>query len=314
MKKKVVILYGGPSNEHEISIKSGKNVLNNIDKNKYQIFAVFIDKNKKFFIGKNKIGLNEKDFSSFLKKEKIDVVYPVLHGEYGEDGQIQKILEKNKIKFVGSSSKVSSIAIDKDKSNKIYKINKILIPKSKIINYKNSKHNLVYPIIVKPVDEGSSVGLFKIENENEFKIKQKEIFKNHKKMLVQEFISGREFTCGVIDIKNKTIALFASEIVLTKTKSFDYKAKYTKGAVKEITPANVEGALMKKIQNLALKSHKALGCKSISRTDIILSKIDNKLYVLETNTLPGMTKTSFIPEQAKASGINIKKLIDVLLN
>lgn len=311
--KKVVILYGGPSSEHEVSIQSGKNVLNNIDKNKYDVFDVFIDKNKKFFINKNKIGLNEKDFSNFLKKEKIDIVYPVLHGEYGEDGQIQKILEKIKIQFVGSSSKVSSIAIDKDKSNKIYQKNKILIPKSKIITSKNPKHDLLYPIIVKPIDEGSSVGLFKIENEKEFKLKQKEIFKNHQKMLAQEFISGREFTCGVIDIKNKTKALPASEIVLTKTKSFDYKAKYTKGAVREITPANIEASLMKKIQNLALKSHKALGCKSISRTDIILNKINNKLYVLETNTLPGMTKTSFIPEQAKAIGINIKDLISILL-
>ena len=311
--KKVAILYGGPSSEHEVSVQSGKNIFKNIDTNKYTVFEIFINKDKTFFIGKNKTGLNEKAFSDFLKKEKIDIVLPVLHGEYGEDGQIQKVLEKNKIQFVGSGSKVSSIAIDKDKSNKIYQKNKILIPKSKIITFKNPKHDLLYPIIVKPIDEGSSVGLFKIENENEFKIKQKDIFKNHQKMLAQEFISGREFTCGVIDIKNKTKALPASEIVLTKTKTFDYKAKYTKGAVKEITPANIEESLMKKIQNLALKSHKALGCKSISRTDIILNKINNKLYVLETNTLPGMTKTSFIPEQAKVIGIDMKGLISILL-
>lgn len=311
--KKVAILYGGPSSEHEVSVQSGKNIFKNIDTNKYTVFEIFINKDKTFFIGKNKTGLNEKAFSDFLKKEKIDIVLPVLHGEYGEDGQIQKVLEKNKIQFVGSGSKVSSIAIDKDKSNKIYQKNKILIPKSKIITFKNPKHDLLYPIIVKPIDEGSSVGLFKIENENEFKIKQKDIFKNHQKMLAQEFISGREFTCGVIDIKNKTKALPASEIVLTKTKTFDYKAKYTKGAVKEITPANIEESLMKKIQNLALKSHKALGCKSISRTDIILNKTNNKLYVLETNTLPGMTKTSFIPEQAKVIGIDMKGLISILL-
>ena len=311
--KKVAILYGGPSSEHEVSVQSGKNIFKNIDTNKYTVFEIFINKDKTFFIGKNKTGLNEKAFSDFLKKEKIDIVLPVLHGEYGEDGQIQKVLEKNKIQFVGSGSKVSSIAIDKDKSNKIYQKNKILIPKSKIITFKNPKHDLLYPIIVKPIDEGSSVGLFKIENENDFKIKQKDIFKNHQKMLAQEFISGREFTCGVIDIKNKTKALPASEIVLTKTKTFDYKAKYTKGAVKEITPANIEESLMKKIQNLALKSHKALGCKSISRTDIILNKTNNKLYVLETNTLPGMTKTSFIPEQAKVIGIDMKGLISILL-
>lgn len=312
--KKVVILYGGPSNEHEISIQSGRNVLKNIDKNKYQVFDVFIDKNKKFFIGKSKVGFLEKHLINFLKKEKIEIVYPVLHGEYGEDGQIQKILEKNRIKFVGSGSKVSSIAIDKNKSNKIYSKNNILIPKSKIITLKNSKHNLLYPIIVKPIAEGSSVGLFKIEDEKEFKIKQKDIFKKNSKMLAQEFISGREFTCGVLEIKNKIKVLVPSEIVLTKTKTFDYKAKYTKGAVKEITPAKINESLMKKIQSLALKSHKVLGCKSISRTDIILNKINNKFYVLETNTLPGMTKASIIPQQAKAIGIEIKELISILLN
>ncbi|MBP9766088.1 MAG: D-alanine--D-alanine ligase [Candidatus Pacebacteria bacterium] len=316
--KNVAIIYGGPSSEHDISIQSGKNILKNIDKKKYNVFDIFISKDKKFFIKNDKKGIDEKSFINLLKKENINIVYPVLHGSYGEDGQIQKLLEKSKINFVGSSSKASALAIDKNKSNKVYLKNKILIPKSKIIFKNNFKHNLNYPIIVKPIDEGSSVGLFKIQDEKECLNKKGEIFKNHNKMLAQEFISGREFTCGVLEekFKNniKSFPLPATEIILTKSKIFDYKTKYTKGAVKEITPANIDESLMEKIQDMALKSHKALGCKSISRTDIILNKSDNKLYVLETNTLPGMTKASLIPQQASSINMDIKKLIDILLS
>lgn len=314
--KKVAIIYRGPSNEHDVSIKSAKNILENINKNKYQVFEIFIDKKNRFFIQNSlsKKTFNEKEIISFLKKENIYKVFPVLHGKYGEDGKLQKVFEKNKINFVGSGSQSSANAIDKNKSNKIYLKNNILIPKSKIISEKNLKHNLNYPIIVKPIDEGSSFGLFKFEDEKEFLKSKRNIFKNYKKMLLQEYVSGREFTCGIINLKNKITVLVPSEVILTKTKTFDYEAKYTKGAVKEITPAKIDKKLTKQIQNIAKKCHQILNCKDISRTDIILNDGDNKLYVLETNTLPGMTKTSFIPEQVKASGIDMEKLISIFFS
>lgn len=314
--KKIAIIYGGPSNEHDVSISSAKNVLKNINKKKWDTLKIFIDKKGVFFVEdkKKRVSLKEKDLPAFLKKNNVFKVFPVLHGKYGEDGKIQKVLEKNNILFVGSSSTASVLAIDKNKSNVVYQKNNILIPKSKILTENNYKHKLNYPIIVKPVDEGSSFGLFKTEDEKDFQKNLKKFFKENKKMIAQEFIFGREFTCGVLEIKNKIKALVPSEVILTKTKTFDYKAKYTKGAVKEITPAKIDKKMEKKIQDLAVKCHKVLGCKDISRTDIILNEKDNQLYVLETNTLPGMTKTSFIPEQAKACGINMEELIDVLLD
>lgn len=315
--KKVAILYGGPSSEHNVSVNSAKNILRNIDRKKYTILEVYINKQSIFCLKKGERIIkkfDEKDFIKFLKKENVYKVFPVLHGKYGEDGKLQKVFEKNKINFVGSGSKSSANAIDKNKSNKIYFENNILIPKSKIITEKNPKHNLNYPIIIKPVDEGSSFGLFKFENEKDFLKNISKIFKNYKNMLAQECVSGREFTCGVLEIKNKIKPLSVSEVVLTKTKTFDYKAKYTKGAVKEITPARIDKKLTKQIQNIAKKCHEILNCKDISRTDIILNKNDNKLYILETNTLPGMTETSFIPEQAKSSGITISHLIDILIS
>lgn len=315
--KKIAIIYGGPSSEHEVSINSAKNIFKNINKKKYTVLDIYIDKKGIFNFKENGKVIKkflEKDFIVFLKSEKVYKVFPILHGRYGEDGKFQKVLEKARINFVGSSSKSSSLAIDKDKSNKIFSKNNILIPKSKIISQNNFNHSLNYPIIVKPIDEGSSFGLFKIENEKEFINKKDKIFSKYKKMLAQEFLSGREFTCGVLEIKNKIKSLTPSEIVLTKTKIFNYKAKYIKGKVEEITPAKIDKKLENKIKSLAKKCHRALLCRNISRTDIILNKRDNNLYVLETNTLPGMTETSFIPEEAKAVGISIEKLIDILID
>lgn len=317
MSKKVTILYGGPSNEHDVSIASAKNILKNINQNKYSVFEIYINKKGIFYFKENNKIISrflEKDLITFLKKENIEKVFPLLHGKYGEDGKLQKILERKKINFVGSSSRASSLCMDKDKTNKILSKNDIFIPKSKIIYKDKFKHNLKYPIIVKPVDEGSSFGLFKIESEVEFLKNLSKFFRKNNILLAQEYISGREFTCGILDIKNKTKALSVSEIILTKTKTFNYKAKYTKDAVNEITPASIDKKLTKKIQDLARKCHIILGCRDISRTDILLNIKDNNLYVLETNTMPGMTQTSFVPEQAKSSGINISKLIDILLD
>lgn len=314
--KKVVIIYGGPSSEHEVSINSAKIILKNIDKNKYQVIEIYIDKKNNFLVKDKsfKNSFTEKEMISFLKRENIYKVFPVLHGKYGEDGRLQKILEKNKINFVGSGSKSSANAIDKNKANNIYTKNNILIPKSKIISENNLKHNLNYPIIAKPLNEGSSIGLYKFKDEKEFVKNKSKIFKNYQKILVQEYISGREFTCGIFDKKGKVQVLVPSEVILTKTDTFDYNAKYTKGLVKEITPAKLEEKLTKQIQNIAKKCHKILECKDISRTDMILNKIDNKIYVLETNTLPGTTADSFIPAQVKASGMSIKDFIDILIN
>lgn len=307
---KVAILFGGPGKEHEVSLLSAKNILDNIDRNKFDVLEIFVDKNKNYNI--DNLSFNEVDGLLEIKKREIDVVFPIIHGEYGEDGELQGKLENMGIKFVGSSSVSSSLVIDKNRTNEILSKKGIKIPKSKIITKDDNSIDFIYPVIVKPVNEGSSVDLFKFENESEYINSLNLIFKNHKSMLVQEFIQGREFTCGVIEKEGKTISLVSTEIILTKGKLFDYEAKYTPAGCEEITPANVDNTLMDKIQKTAVSCHNILGCKSISRTDIILK--GDELYVLEVNTIPGMTKTSFIPAQAKACGYDMKDLLTILID
>jgi D-alanine-D-alanine ligase len=306
--QKIAILYGGPSSEHEVSISSAENIISNIDRSLFDPIEVFISKE-----GILKINAVEYTIIDAVKELKniSDSVYPVLHGTFGEDGKLQKLLEDEGIKFVGSGSVSSQIAIDKNSSNILYSKNNLHVPKSQIITNKDLKIELSFPIIVKPVSEGSSVGLFKCESYEYFLSIKEKIFKLHNEMLIQECILGREFTCGVIEIHNKNVALPISEVIL-RSGIFDYKTKYTSGECLEVTPAEINTELAERIQKIALMCHRILDCKSISRTDMILSE-DNTLYVLETNTLPGMTKTSFIPAQAKAYGLKMKELITILI-
>lgn len=306
---KVAILFGGPGKEHEVSISSAKNILENIDRNIFDVIEIFVNRDKKYAIDSDIF--EEQDGLQEIKKRSVEVVFPIIHGTYGEDGELQSKLEELGVSFVGSTSKVSYLTINKNKTNELLKENNIIIPQSKIINKNDFVVPFNYPIIVKPIDEGSSVDLYKFKNNEDYNSSLDVIFKNHTSMLVQEFIQGREFTCGVIEINKVATPLIATEIILTKGDLFDYDAKYSVGGCREITPAEIDEDTMNKIKETALRCHTVLGCNSISRTDMILN--DGKLYVLEINTVPGMTKTSFIPQQAKACGYDMKELITLLI-
>lgn len=307
MKKRVAILYGGPSGEHDVSVNSAKNIIENIDPDVFEVFEVFITREGRWIMNQKEL-----DSEAAVKalKQNVDIVYPVLHGSFGEDGVLQKLLEREGVVFVGSGSVASKTAIDKNASNVVFEQHGLSIPRSQIIS-KGDTLTLQFPVIVKPINEGSSIGLYKCDTPEVFQNLHEDIFSNHTQMLAQEFVQGREFTCGVLDVDGKQTALPATEIIL-KGGLFDYKTKYTAGECSEVTPAEVDDEVMKSIQSAALKCHKILGCKSISRTDFILSD-SGVLYVLETNTIPGMTKTSFIPQQAKAFGLSMQELITELV-
>lgn len=306
----VAILFGGPSSEYEVSLSSAKNIIESIDRSLFNVLEVHITKDCMYEI--DGVRYLEQEGLEEIQKRKVEVVFPILHGAYGEDGILQRHLEQMQISFVGSSSSVSSLAIDKNKTNILFQNHGLTIPKTSHIRRDSVEHDCLYPVIVKPVDEGSSVDLFKCNNEEEYKNVHEVIFKNHETMLIQECIEGREFTCGVIEEEGNPVPLLATEIILTQGELFDYNAKYTVGGCIEVTPAEIHDDVMKRIQNVALACHTLLGCKSLSRTDMILR--DDSLYVLETNTMPGMTKTSFIPAQAQASGYSMKELVTILIN
>ncbi len=305
---RVVVLMGGPSAEHKVSLNSGEQVLANLDKKKYVARRIVISKKGKWPIKPAEI------------KKKFDIAFIAMHGEYGEDGTIQKILDKYKIKYTGSGAKASALGMDKVRSSEIFAKAGLKIPKFSLLKIKNG--NLIptdtrqsmfhLPVVVKPTDRGSSAGTTIVKKIQELLPAVKEAAKFSQNIMLQQFVEGREFTCGVVETKGKLKALPPTEIVPKLRGFFDYYSKYTSGASREITPPRIDRKEIKKIQTMSLKAHRAIGAKGMSRTDFMQDE-DGKFYVLEINTLPGMTATSLLPQEAKAAGIDFPKLLDLIV-
>ena len=300
MKKKILLIAGGYSNEREISLLTAKSVY------------LELKKNKKYNL---KIIEPDGKFVKKLRLYKPDIVLNLLHGRYGEDGYIQTILESEKIKYTHSGVMSSSIAIDKELSKKLFIKNKILTPKYvKFVFKKNLiKKNLIkninkkldFPVVVKPINEGSSVNVY-ICNKSNF-IKNLYKLKNYGEVLIEKFIPGREIQVAILG-KRKLGAIELKP----KRKFYDYEAKYnSKSKTKHIIPVKINKNYMDKLMNIALKAHVAIGCKGATRSDFKF--YNNKFYLLEINTQPGMTSLSLVPEIAKYNQISFINLIDWMI-
>jgi len=299
-KKKILILGGGISKEREISLETAKQV-NNVLKKKY--WTVLSEPNDNLI--KN------------IKKFKPNIIFNALHGRFGEDGYIQSVLESLKIKYTHSGVLSSSIAMDKIISKEIFIKNKILTPKyfkfifdsnilkkKKIIN--KIKLKLKFPVIIKPINEGSSVDVFICSEKNLIKNLKK--LKKYKEILIEEYIGGREIQVAILGKKK----LGAIELK-PKRKFYDYKAKYNLSAKTEhLIPVNLSPKNMSKVLNISLKAHNCLGCRGVTRSDFKFH--NNKFYLLEVNTQPGMTKLSLVPEIAAYKGMNFLNLLEWILN
>ena len=248
-----------------------------------------------------------------------------MHGRYGEDGIVQMILEEINMPYTGSSSLVSALCMNKYLTLDVLKRFNLLTPNSFLISKYDwqKKNNLIiekiklyfnYPYVVKPNDHGSSFLISLIKNQEELKNRLNEIFQASNLAIVQEYIKGREFTCGVLDygLKNTAYALVPTEIIVKDREFFDYYAKYNSDKILEITPPKVHYNLIEKIQKIAVLTHKILNCRGISRTDFILDE-KNNLYILEINTIPGLTEKSLIPKQAAAYNLDFSVLLDRLI-
>ena len=291
---------GGPSAEYAVSLNTGKMVLKNLDPEKYQAKPLLIKKTGEWSISLRRL------------KSNFDIVFIAMHGEYGEDGTVQVLLDKYRIRYTGSRAEASTVGMDKIKSFASFKKAGLEIPAYEITKSRMANPVLNVPLAVKPADRGSSVGLSIIENENEIEKSLKLAFRYSKKVIVQKYVKGREFTCGIVEINGKPVALPVTEIIPLKRKFFDYYSKYSKGASKEITPAEIQKSDALKIQEAALKAHKAIGASGYSRSDFIWGE-NGRLYILEINTLPGLTKTSLLPQAAKVIGISFPKLLDLII-
>ncbi|OGN01645.1 MAG: hypothetical protein A3G51_04110 [Candidatus Yanofskybacteria bacterium RIFCSPLOWO2_12_FULL_43_11b] len=315
---RVGVLMGGPSSEHDVSLNTGQNVIENLDKAKYEPVVIKISKTGKWFSG-SKPTTPDKVF------KLCDVVFNALHGTFGEDGKIQGILEHSGVKYTGSGIAGSAIAMDKFHSREIFKLAGLNVPRTmKLKRGENYAAQLSFfinkivklPVVVKPCSSGSSVGIQIVENVAKLEKAVVAAFKLDKFVLVEEFIKGRELTCGVLDNLNgqQVSALPVTEIIPVKNhKFFNYDAKYKTGHSNEITPAPLDEALTKKVQDIAVRAHQVLGCSGYSRTDMILKQGNGTIYILETNTLPGLTKNSLLPKAAQTAGLTFTQLLDKVI-
>lgn len=299
-KLKIAVLYGGVSNEREISLLTGKQIGEALNKDKYEV--VFYDtKNdlRKLFLD--------------CEAGEVDVCFPALHGKWGEDGTIQGLLELLDVKYVGSGVLGSALAMDKEVANKILKGEGIRIPRGFLLTKISDLDELdiELPVVVKPVNSGSSVAVTIVRKTEDLKKAVEEAFKHDKKVLIEEYIAGTEITVPVLG-NEEPEALPVIEIV-PKREFFDYKAKYDAEFCDEIVPARISEELTQKAQELGVKVHKALESRGLSRVDMIISRNDGQIYVLESNTIPGMTSNSLFPKAAAAANITFSELLDRLI-
>ncbi len=296
MKKKILVLGGGYSKERLISLKSAKAIVKSL-KGLYKV--KFCDPCHNFL--------------KTVENYKPDVIFNALHGRFGEDGYIQTVLETLNIKYTHSGVISSMSAMDKEISKKVFIKNAILTPRyvkirnyDKKINFKIIKKYLDYPVVIKPVNEGSSLDVFICDNKLSLKKKLKKM-QNYKEVIVEKFIPGREIQVAIMGGKK----LGAIELK-PRRKFYDYKAKYNISAKTEhIIPVKLNKKNYNKVNNIALKAHKLLNCKGITRSDFKFYK--NKFYLLELNTQPGMTDLSLVPEIAAHQNIDFKSLINWMI-
>jgi len=331
-KIKVGVLCGGQSSEREISLLSGKNVLDNLDPKRFRASLIVITKEGRWLERKeDKSNRSFKPLAVFdttLPKpnsdlSKFDVIFIALHGPNGEDGRIQALLETIGKPYSGSGVLASALAMDKVMASKLVSRLGISIPSEIIINHRSKiedgelkqriRSEIGYPCVVKPNKSGSSIAISIVDEPKGLSPAVRVALKEDKTAIIQQYIRGRELTCSILGNagENALEALPVVEII-TPNKFFDFEAKYTSAKTQEIVPAKLTEGQIKNIQTAAKKVHETLGCRGLTRSDFILTK-DNKLYFLEINTVPGLTKMSLSPKSAKAAGMSLSVFFEKLI-
>lgn len=347
-KINVAVLMGGRTAEHEVSINSGKVVLQNLDLSRYNVKPITITREGYWIIPKGYLidGMNVTELlprylshdsagnelvpvetGSALSRtasERVDVVFIAMHGPYGEDGTIQGLLEIADLPYIGSDVEASAITMNKIRCKEVYMHHRIPTPKYLAFGeheWQKKKEKLIdrverrlgFPCVTKPPKLGSSVGIKISRNRRELAEAGDIVFRYDNNVMVEQFISGREITSPILGNSpgKKPTALPLVEIVPKSSAFFDYEAKYAPGGSEEISPARIDDALTRKAQRLGVKAHQVLGCGGLSRTDMILN--GDHIYVIETNTIPGLTEASLFPKAARAMGMSLAQLFDHLI-
>jgi len=320
MKKNIAIVAGGDSSEYIISIKSAEQLASVLDNEKYNVYTVIL-RGTEWIVKSDAfcdVIINKDDFSfSFNnQKTKFDCALIIIHGTPGEDGKLQGYFDTIKIPYTSSNTLASAITF-----NKIFSKNYLKpfnIPLAKFVSIKNGDvidaNQIInitgLPCFVKPNCGGSSFGVTKVKEKEKLFEAIEEAFKEDNEVIIEEFLEGRELTCGLFKTIKEPFIFPPTEIV-SKNEFFDYEAKYTAGMADEITPANISEELTKEVQNLSSQVYDVFQLKGIVRVDYIYSK--EKLYIMEVNTVPGMSAASIVPQQIEAAGFRISDILSIII-
>lgn len=322
MKKNIALVAGGYSGEYEISIRSAGQIAQNIDTNKYNVYTIVIEKQSWYYSIEDKhVEIDKNDFSLTLNEEKINFegALIIVHGTPGENGLLQGYFDMLNIPYTTCSALVSTITFDKEVCNALVRSFDIVNVAKNTSVFKDEKLDLDkisttinFPLFVKPSEGGSSIGMSKVSCKEDLLPAIEKAFDVHHKVLIEEFIEGREFSCGVMQVGEKEIIAFPATEIVSQTEFFDYDAKYN-GLSNEITPAQVSEELMLRVQETTKKLYKRLNCSGVCRIDFIYREKDDKLFFLEVNTTPGQSAQSIVPQQVRAMGRDTKWLYQTLL-
>lgn len=290
----VGVLMGGISSERDVSVNTGNEIINHLDKNHYHTHRIMINDKKELI--EKVIGM--------------DLIFIALHGRFGEDGTVQAVLETLGIPYTGCGILASVVCMNKDISKKLMKAEKIPTPEWAIVsNTDEITNNLMklfqYPVVVKPNTGGSSVATYIVNNKNQLFKAVSDALKYDSEVMVEQYIKGSEITCSILN--GQMLPIIA---IKPKADFFDYTSKYSDGGAEEVV-VELKGKLQKKIEDIAVKCYKLFKCTSYARIDIMIK--DDIPYVLEVNTLPGMTKNSLMPKSAQAAGLTFDKLLDSII-
>jgi len=285
---KIAVLMGGVSAERDVSIKSGKAVAAALRKEGYDVDEIDVTSRE------------------LVIPPYIEAVFIALHGEFGEDGDVQAILENMSIPYTGSGPKASWLSFNKAASKKIFEKKNIPSPPYEILR-RDARRTLPLPLVVKPLAQGSSIGVHRVMKESDWPAASEDAFKYGEEILVETFIPGKELTVGIFG--DKTLPVIE---IVAKDGWYDYNAKYSKGVTEYIVPANIDKELASKCADIAVQTFKALGCRDMGRIDFRMTD-DGRLFVLELNNIPGFTETSLLPKAALCEGIEFGKLCSLLM-
>lgn len=338
----IAVIFGSSSNEHEVSVVSASSVIKNLDKTKYNITPIYLDKENNFYkwlediknIKPLAIGILptnlEKIINPFDYLKKFDLIFMMIHGKNGEDGILSSIFDFLDIKYIGNTPRTSIITMDKTLTKDILernniktskylyftKYNNTYIYKDLSLNYNNLEsiinNNMNYPVFVKPACSGSSIGITKVKNNSELKSALELALQIDDKILIEEEIKGREVECGILEKEGEILASAIGE-VKAADEFYSFDAKYNNKESITIIPAKLDSDISVKVQDLAIKVFKILNCHGYSRCDFFITE-DNEIILNEINTIPGFTEISMYPKLFEASSINYSELLDILIN